>query len=193
MSFLNRWTRDQQRQACISSLIFISWQGAGVCWYHLSLKNNICSTWEYIFYPSPSPPLLMSPEAGHLPAMLLFIALSICTIFLIKMGKKKNQHGISAFSAEEKRASCSCWANLPMFLGWGRGASCPVGTVLPPRDGSTGTLIRGLWSLGLFLFHEEWCAFLAGWVLSWAEMGKFPSCRRAAPEAWHRGHSYTQV
>lgn len=131
MSFLNRWTRDQQRQACISSLIFISWQGAGVCWYHLSLKNNICSTWEYIFYPSPSPPLLMSPEAGHLPAMLLFIALSICTIFLIKMGKKKISMVSQPSQLKKKGPPAVAGQTCPCSLGGAEGPAALWGQCYP--------------------------------------------------------------
>lgn len=98
----------------------------------------------------------MSPEAGHLPAMLLFIALSICTIFLIKMGRKKKISMASQPSQLKKKGPPAVAGHTcPRSLGGGSGASCPVGTVLPPQDDSAGTLIRGLWSLGLFLFHEE--------------------------------------
>uniref|UniRef100_A0A8C3CH82 Uncharacterized protein n=1 Tax=Cairina moschata TaxID=8855 RepID=A0A8C3CH82_CAIMO len=87
----------------------------------------------YIFYPSPSPPLLMSPEAGRLPAMLLFIALSICTIFLIKMGEKKISMASQPSQLKKKGPPAVAGQTCPCSLGGGRGASCPVGTAVPAR------------------------------------------------------------
>lgn len=186
MSFLNRWTRDQQRQACISSLIFISWQGAGVCWYHLSLKNNICSTWEYIFYPSPSPPLLMSPEAGHLPAMLLFIALSICTIFLIKMGKKKSAWHLSLLSWRKK--GLLQLLGKPAHVPWvGQRGQLPCGDSATPtgrqyRHADPGSLVTWLISIPWrVMCFSSWVSAQLGWN------GEIPLLQEGCPWGMAQG------